>query len=199
MALAPAGSSTAGLSVLTLDENGVLGHAPAGGAWRALDTLERQHQSNFAGAMSWRAPGDVLIGWTGNPRMLHFRQGGLRPVFGPSELESPCALITREGGERWAMFGAAGNLARYDGERWGPPLGALGGAGCALLPFGEGFVAGGERGLLRQYVPGTGFCPPASSALQYIRAGMRFADGRLLFLAGSGGSTGSSMLWLETN
>jgi hypothetical protein len=180
-------STSTNADILTLGSTGSVGRLE-GDAWRELRKLDEQPAGMgiLGGGLGQQGPDEVLIGTSGDNRLLRFRAGRLDDVTPSSATDAPTVLASFGALGAFAITGELGTLLVWDGSTWRPsqPAASLAGAGKALGAWRGSIFAGGND-QIRQYVDGLGFCPDRWNDLNELRALIPFQD-ELVGVAGHG-------------
>lgn len=182
--MAQASTSTSP-DILTLSSNGSLDRLQ-GRVWSELSALNPiVGIEALGGGLAELSPGDVLVGYSGDSRVLRFRDGVLNNVAPAGLATAPTILSNLGAAGTFALHGPRGDLLVWGGARFTEvPEASLGVIGRALASWrGFLFVAGDSS--VRQYVPGLGLCPNRWVSGNTMRALIPF-QGKLVGIAGHG-------------
>lgn len=155
---APTSSTGEGMFSLT-DQGRLLRFQ--GGDWEVLPMSFSRlipGRSRFGG-LAQIGPDEVVVTTPADLGVWRYRSGVLRE-------ETPPGLVQLAGAIRhipsWGTVFLTvpdGFVYHHEGDAWALSEERLGVGARSIIPFEDGYLVGGEAGLLRQYIPGHGFCP----------------------------------------
>ncbi|MBI2374174.1 MAG: hypothetical protein HYV07_09255 [Deltaproteobacteria bacterium] len=191
--IAPAGSSTRGADLLTLNAEGALGRFREGEGWVQIFAIaESIPGATISGGLAERAPGDVVVAWASDNRLLRFHDGQVNDVSAEGHSDPPTAIGSFGELGTFAIVGTHGTLLELDGARFKAlePDAQLLSVAHGIVAW-NGFVfAGGSSGFVRQHVPGVGFCPNFGTGMSHVRSLVTYG-GKLVAIAGHGDGANS--------